>query len=369
MSEPVVGEKRVTWAELLFDLVFVFAVTQTSALLHVDHSWAGVGRALVLFVPVYWAWVGTSVHANTHEVDNPVDRLGIFAAGLGALFMALAIPAAYGDRGVLFGASYLGLRVVLAVLLFRNQPVTLTPYTVAVCVSGPLLLVGGLLPNPVRVAVWALAAVVDLATPMLLRTRLLSLHFEPAHLPERFGLLVIIALGESVVAIGAPAASSAHLGGDVVFAVMAAFALVCGLWWVYFVFAASAVRHAMETAAVQTDILRQVLSYGHLAFIAGIIAVAVGMAEAVAHPLAHLNGAIAGLLFGGCALYLASFGYTRWRMFRKVASTRLAAAAVVLALLPAATLVPALAALVVLVVVLGTLNLVEHVRVHRAGQI
>jgi low temperature requirement protein LtrA len=84
-SEPTTNEKRVTWAELFFDLVFVFAVTQVSALLHDQHDWAGLGRALVVFVPIWWAWVGTSIHANTHDVDNPLDRIGIFAVALCSL--------------------------------------------------------------------------------------------------------------------------------------------------------------------------------------------------------------------------------------------------------------------------------------------
>ena len=370
MTEP---EKRVTWAELFFDLVFVFAVTQVSALLHGDHSWAGVGRALVVFVPVYWAWVGMSIHANTHDVDRPLDRIGIFTVGLGSLFMGLAVPGAYGDRGVFFGATYWILRTVLAALVLRSARstgrVAATPFGVSVLITGPLLLIGGLLTGPARVAVWACAAVIDLATPAVFRRRLTHLRFDPTHLPERFGLFVLIALGESIVAIGGPAAATEHLGAPVVLAVAEAFVLACGLWWVYFHFASDAVRHAMATADIQADILRRVLSYGHLAFISGIIATAVGLAEVVVHPDHHLEGGVAGLLFGGCALYLAAFGYTRWQMFRKWSTTRLIGAAVVVALLPAAPHLPGLAALGLLAAVLLSLNGWEFARVRRAGSL
>jgi low temperature requirement protein LtrA len=370
MSQP---EKRVTWAELFFDLVFVFAVTQVSALLHGDHSWAGVGRALVVFVPVYWAWVGMSIHANTHDVDRPLDRIGIFTVGLGSLFMGLALPGAYGDRGVFFGATYWILRTVLAALVLRSARITgrvaATPFGVSVLITGPLLLVGGLLPGPARVAVWAGAALIDLATPAVFRSRLTHLRFDPGHLPERFGLFVLIALGESIVAIGGPAAATAHLDAQVVLAVAAAFVLACGLWWVYFHFASDAVRHAMATAEIQADILRRVLSYGHLAFISAIIAVAVGLAEVVVHPDHHLDGGVAGLLFGGCALYLATFGYTRWQMFRLWSKTRLVGAAVVLALLPAALVVPALVALGLLAAAVVLLNVWEFTLVRRAGSL
>jgi low temperature requirement protein LtrA len=357
-------EKRVTWGELFFDLVFVFAVTEVSALLHHDHSWAGVGRALVVFVPIWWAWVGTTIHANTHDVDNAVDRLGIFAAGLCGLFMALAVPQAYAERGLLFGASYLALRIVLAALVFRGPRVVVNSFSVAVFVTGPLLVVGGLLDGAWRVGLWLAAALIDLSVPALIRRRLARVRFASSHLPERFGLFVIIALGESIVAVGVSAApeamTPARLG-----AVAAAFALACALWWVYFAFAASAVHHAVATAAVQTDIVRQILAYAHLVFIGAIVAVAVGLAEVVAHPLDRLHLDVAALLVGGCALYLATFGYSRWRMFRQVSTTRLSAAAVCLALLPLAPALPAVVALLALVVVVAALNVVEAVVVRR----
>ena len=106
-------EKRVTWVELFFDLVFVVAVTQVSGLLHDEHSWSGAGRALIVFIPIYWAWVGMTMHANLHDVDRTRARLAVFAVGLCGLFMALALPQAYESSGVLFGASYWAARLLL----------------------------------------------------------------------------------------------------------------------------------------------------------------------------------------------------------------------------------------------------------------
>jgi low temperature requirement protein LtrA len=360
------ADKRVTWAELLFDVVFVFAVTQVSALLHDDHSWAGVGRALVVFVPIWWAWVGTTIHANTHDVDTHIDRLGIFAAGLGSLFMALAVPAAYGDRGLLFGASYLVLRLILAALVFRGwRNIPANSFSVGLLVTGPLLLLGGLLDGPARIALWTTAAAVDLLTPRVVRKRLAHVRFHPAHLPERFGLFLILALGESVVAIGG-VASREPAGAARLLAVGAAFAFGCALWWTYFVRAAPAVHHAVATAAVQTDVVRPVLAYGHLLFVAAVIAAAVGLGETVAHPLEHLHLDSAGLLVGGTALYLATFGYTRWRMFRKVSATRLSAAAACLPVLALAVVAPAVVTLLVLLAVVVGLNVAEEIVVGRA---
>jgi low temperature requirement protein LtrA len=356
----VVTEKRVTWVELFFDLVLVFAVTQIAGRLHDDHSWSGVGLALIVFVPVYWAWVGTSVHANLHDTENPVDRIGILGLGLCALFMAMALPQAYGDRGVLFGGAYFALRVLLAVLYFRGRRVTLVTPLVAACVSGPLMLVGGIVPMPWRIWVWALVAVVDLATPRVLRARLTTVSFDAGHLVERFGVFVLIALGESVVGIGATAARRPELSAAVLAAATASFVLAGALWWVYFVYATSAIRHALASAQIQTDIVRPVLSWAHLSFIAAIVAVAVGLTEVVADPGEHLAPGVAALLFGGTGLYLATFGYTRFRMFRLWSWTRLGAAAVVLVLLPVAFVVPGLAAVSLLAVVVVGLNLTEY---------
>jgi low temperature requirement protein LtrA len=362
-------EKRVTWGELFFDLVFVFAVTQVSALLRHDHSWAGVGRALVVFIPIWWGWVGTSIHSNTHDVDSAHDRLGIFAVGLGSLVMALAVPGAYGTTGLMFGAAYLGLRIVLGVLVHGgSSKLTATPFTVGIAVTGPLLLLGGLAHGGLRTGLWVVAAAVDLITPRVLRSRLARLRFDPAHLPERFGLFLIIALGESVVAIGVAASSSGQvLTANRLLAVAAAYALACSLWWVYFQFAASAVHHAVATAEVQTDLVRTVLAYGHLVFISAIIAVAVGLGETVAHPVTPLAPGMAGLLVLGVTLYLATFGYTRWRMFHLVSWTRLGAAVACLPVLPLATAMPALATVLALVGVTVALNVLEA-RLVRQGQ-
>lgn len=361
-AEP---EKRVTWAELFFDLVYAFAVTQVSALLRADHTWAGAGRALIVFVPAYWAWIGTSMHTNRQDVENPLDRIGIFAVGLSALFMGLALPYAYGDRGVLFGASYWAARIVLQVLVLRWQEIRLNVFSAGVLVTGPLMLAGGLAHGHARIALWAAAAGVDTLMPHLIRRRVLRSHFHPGHLPERFGLFLIVALGESIVSIGVPTTTHQGLGGSELGAVAAAFALAAGLWWVYFAYAASAIQFAVATARHQTDIIRHVLSYGHLGFISGIVAAAVGMNEAVAHPQHRLGTGVAALLCGGCALFLAVFGYTRWRMFRLWSTTRLIAAAVMLAVLPLAARLPALGALVLLAALVVALNAVEWARVRR----
>jgi low temperature requirement protein LtrA len=368
-NRPEQAERKVSWLELFFDLVLVFAITEVAALLHADHSWQGVGMAFVVFAPIYWAWVGTSVHANTHTVENPLKQIAVLAIGLCSLFMALATPGAYDDdRGLFFGLSYFVARCVLLVLVLHGRRIAYAPYVVPVLVSGPLLVLGGILGGSAQVAVWALAVAVDLATPALVRRRLTSVQFDPSHLPERFGLFLIIALGESIIVIGETSASSAHLDADVILAVATGFVLTCALWWMYFVFAATTVQAALAAARVQSTIIREVLAYGHLVLIAGITATSVGVGEVVAHPGEHPSTSVLGLMFGGCALYLATFGYIQWRMLGAWSSTRWGGAAIVLALLPAATLLPALAALGLLAAVCVSLNVVENALVKGRGK-
>jgi low temperature requirement protein LtrA len=362
-------ERRVSWAELFFDLVFVFAVTEVSALLSEDHTWTGLLRALVVFVPIYWMWVGTSIQTNQRDISRPGLRLEIFAVALAAVVMALALPQAYGDRGMIYALAYWASRCLLGVHLVRpsvrGPSVPVNPYVVSMVLTGPLLAVGALLDDGPREAVWGAAAAIDLATPTFLRSRLRGMHFDAPHLAERFGLFVLIASGESVVAIGASA--QAGLSVTVRFAVAAAFALSCGLGWVYFNYAADAMRYSLATATVQLDITRLVLSYGHLPFIAAVILVAVGMREAVAHPGHQLGWGATGLLLGGTALYVATFGFTRCAMFRLVSSTRLTAAAVVLVLLPIAPHLAALTTLASLAAIVAVLNAEEVARVEHSG--
>jgi low temperature requirement protein LtrA len=370
VSEPEeTPDKRVTWAELFFDLVFVVAVTRVSELLEHDHMWGGLLRALVVFVPIYWLWVGTSIQANLQDTSRPLLRIRIFAIALAGIFMALSLREAYGHLGLLYAVAYwLGRLVMGAPMLlasFRDRRFELNPYSVSIALTGPMLIAGAFVHGDGRVAIWGIAALLDLATPTVFRDRLRSMHLNPDHLAERFGLFVLIALGESVVSVGTSTPDDLTFAQGA--AVTAAFTLSCGLWWVYFHFAADAMRHAMATAKVQLDITRLVLSYGHLSFIGAIILVAVGLRESIAEPGHALSWALAGLLIGGTALYLASFGFTRWAMFRLVSWTRLGAAAVVVALLPVAPRVPALATLTGLALVLAGLNTVELMRVEQIG--
>jgi len=352
--------KKVTWLELFFDLVFVFAVTRTAELLRADHTPLGSVQALIVFVPVFWLWVGTTMHANLHDIDTVTGRLGVFAVALGGLLLALALPDAFHGTGVGFAAAYWAARLIL-LLAIRGLPhrSAFATFTVGACVTGPLFLVGSLLPPLPRTLVWGVAAALDLSVPLMTGRRLADVPFEASHLSERYGTFIIIALGETIVATAA-AASVHELDAARLATLVAAFTAVCGLWWVYFTFSAPAIHAALEAAASPIEIIRPVLSYGHLAFVFGIIGVATAIGSAIEEPRQHLRIDTAALLFGGAAVYLTTFAFTRWHLFHTVATPRLIAAASCLALVALAPHVPALACVVLLATTVIVLNVVEH---------
>lgn len=360
-------EKGVIWEELFFDLAFVFALTQFSHMLHDDHSWAGVGRVLLLFVTIYWAWVGTTIYTDQRHVGNALDRAGVFALGLGSLLLALTVEGAFDSRGLLFAGVYLTMRVLVAALALRTpggwrSPVFL-PYGSGL-VSGPLQLAGGLLHGTTRIVLWTIAILVDLIGTILTRRTLDKVRVRPLHYTHRYGLLIILVLGESVIQLGMVAVDEPLTVARLA-AVCLSYSLVCALWWAYFIYGVRAFRLAVERSAQQADIRRAVMVYGHLAFSFAIITVAVGLSEVVTDPLEPLRDGEETVLFGGAALFLGTFAYTHWRIHRKIARRRIGASVICLILLPLAPLVPALAALAILFVVVAGVSILEGIIRHR----
>ncbi len=353
-------EKKVAWAELFFDLVFVYAVTRSSELLQEDHSPIGMLQALVVFIPVYWVWGGTTMHANLHDADNTRDRIGIFAVGACGLLLAISLPHAWHDMGLWFGCAYWAARLILLLMVTgRENRIAFITFTVGSVLTGPLLVVGGLLHDEtLRLVIWAAAAVIDLSVPWLARRRLADVPFQPDHLTERFGLLIIIALGETVVST---AAGAEHLDWLHLVTLLLAFTMLCGLWWVYFAFGPATVQAALEESENRIELIRPVLSYGHLSLIAGIVAIAAGIGQAVANPAEPLPLDTAILLFGGTMLYLVTFAFTRWRLFQTLAVPRLSAATGILVLFLLSTQVAAVYSVTLLAVALIILNMVESV--------
>ncbi|MGB9376275.1 MAG: low temperature requirement protein A [Mycobacteriales bacterium] len=357
------SEQRVTWAELFFDLVWVFGLTQVAATLAVSHGIGEAAQALLLLAPLWWGWVGVTLLGNTSgsSLDTPRGRLLLFGLAGCGLAMTVAIPHAYGRSGWVFASGYFVLRLLLWSAM-RSRPLfgglRLEPFAVGLLVAGPLFMAGGVLDGAWRWSLWAAAATIEMLSPTLLGHRLDRVRFETSHLPERFGLFIIIALGETVVAVGSQA-SARPLGAVTLTTTALSFAIILGLWWTYFHFGAAAVRHSLQVDPVQSRIVRQVFSFAHFLYVIAIICVAVGLKKLLAHPWEQPHGLPAFLLAPGVALYLFGFCYARWRMFGAAAVPRFAGAFACLAVAAAAPVLPGLAVAALVLVALVAVNALE----------
>jgi low temperature requirement protein LtrA len=376
-------EQRVTPLELFFDLVFVYAVTQVTTLISRDLTWPGLGRGLLVLAALWWAWTGYAWLTNALEPEETIVRAVMFC-GMGAMLVAaLAVPQAFGDAAILFGVAYVLVRVCNLVLYaiagtrdpeFRHTLLRFAP-TAAV---GPLIiLAAGFVDGSARIALWVIAIVVLYAGPLLDRGQ--GWHVSPAHFAERYGLIVIIAIGESIVAIGL-AARGVTLTASIVTASLLGLAVSAALWWAYFdVMAVLGEQQLARTSgANRARLARDNYSYLHMPMIAGIVLFALGLKIAthdVGEPLAAIP-AVA--LCGGLSLYYFTHVVMRFRIVRFIRRTteerpgwigpgRLAAAIATLACIPAALALPAVAAVALVAAVCWALIVwdVVHYREHR----
>src|SRR3954454_14838867 len=368
------GEERVSPLELFFDLVFVLSFTQVTLKMADNPGWESLGEGLLILAAVWWAWCAYSWLTNSIDPDENLNRVCMFAAMGGMLVVSLSIPDAFGDRGVLFGCSYFFVRAMQLVLYVRNTPgaaengdlqaiLKLAP---GFLLGSALLIVAGLLDDGGRASIWILAILIDWSTPLFFGTE--EFHLDPAHFAERHGLIVLIALGESILAIGAAATLTLSTGQ--VLAALFGIAAVAALWWAYFdVVAIVAERRLTEApSGEQAPLARDAYSYMHFPMIAGIVLLAVGLREtlhAVHEPLDTIP-AIA--LCGGTALYLAGQIGFRFLTLGTFSPHRALAAVALLALIPLALGADSLAALTAVAVVLVILIGYEavHFREERA---
>jgi len=366
------GEHAVTPLELFFDLVFVFAITQVTTLLANDPTWHGAFRGALVLAAVWWAWTGYAWFTSTLDVDEGAVRLVMLAATATMLGVALAVPGVFGDDALLFALSYFLVRVFHVVLYAnagRDDPdllggvLRLAPSEL---IGACLLVVAALLEGDARIAVWLVALLVDYGGPAVVALQ--GWRIAPAHFAERHGLVVLIALGESIIAIGVGAGLELTTG--VIVGAALGVAVVSALWWLYFDVAAIFARRRLTQASgvEQTRLARDAYSYLHLPMIAGIVFFAYGL-ETTLH---HVNQTLATLpavaLCGGAALYLLAHVAFLFRTTARIFRRRALGAGVLLALIPVALTVPALAALALVSVVCALVVAYEVFR-HRAHRV
>lgn len=370
-TTPEEEERRTGFLELFFDLVFVFAITQVVTLILEDTSLAGFSRSALVLGMVWWAWSGYAWMTNAIDVDRVGVRLLFLLGMLGSLLLALAVPDAYQDEGVWFAVAYVAVRVLNVVLYdtgLRGDPAhraafrTLAPWFL---VAPAVALVGGFADGDARVALWTLSLALDVVGTLTVGRS--GFRVSPAHFAERYGLFVIIALGESVVAVGLAAA---ELERDALFVatVGVAFAGVAALWWAYFDWPQLAAERRLrrEPAATRGPLARDLYTFFHFPLVLGIILYAVAAKKTLAHPDEPLSTAGRWALGIGVASYLAGFALQRYRAVRVVAWERLAGGAAAVGLV---VLLRDLDAVVLLAIVIGLLVLVTAVEAARLREI
>ncbi len=308
----------VTFVELFFDLVFVFAITSVTRLLLHDLDWAGAGRSALILWLVWWAWSQFTWTLNPADTGHSGVRLLTLAATAAAFFMAQAIPDAYDSAGAWFAFAYvtvrlLGLGLQLAMWgAERENASAVATWVASSSVGLVLVAAGGLVDSPYREILWGAALAFDLLAALRAGEGRWDLHAE--HFAERHGLIVIIALGESLIAGGV---ALSGLDRDLEFAVgtATAVALVCVLWWIYFAVAKD--RFEAHLAAQPPERTgheaRDVYSWGHLPVIAGVIAFAVAIEQVLKHTDERIGGPALVALGAGVVLYLGgiAFGLSR----------------------------------------------------------
>jgi low temperature requirement protein LtrA len=330
-------ERRTSPIELLWDLVFVFAITQVTALLSHDLSWAGFGRSMLVLALVWWAWSAFVWAANAADDDSVVLR-AVLLLGMILIFVAgLALPEAFGRHSTLFAATYALVRLLHLALYAQASRQgnaswrAISGFAVTVAIGMTLLVGGSFAHGGVRVALWALAAAIDYAGPAwLTRERLAGLQYVAvAHFAERYGLFVIICLGESIVAIGV-GASGRPLDAALVAAIALGLLVTIALWWVYFDRFAAAAEERLRDHDEPVLAAADAYSYLHLPLIAGIIVFAVG-AKLLIHDSGEPLADPARLaLCGGVALYLVAHAAFQLRIAGELAWAKLAAATTIL---------------------------------------
>jgi low temperature requirement protein LtrA len=342
------GERRATFFELFFDLVYVFAITQLSHHLLAELTWGGAAEAAFLLCAVYWAWNYTTWMTNWFDPEVATVRLVLVLVMLASLLMAVAIPEGFGDHALLFAASYCALQVgrnafVVGVTppgpFHRNFQQILTWSLLSV----PFWIAGALVDGSARWALWLAAFGLDLAAPLARfwlpgfggGTPFIEWEIDPGHFAERFQLFVIIVLGESIVLTGATA-TDVGLEASVVVALVFAFVSSVALWWLYFGQVATAAVRRMAADEVPGRFGRDAYTYLHLPIVAGVLLAAVGDELVIAHPSDQLETAGALVALGGPALYLLGLVAFGARVGRHQPWTRTVAAIVLLACIPLA---------------------------------
>ncbi len=352
--------ERVTPLELFFDLVFVLAITQCTALMSADPTWSGLAQGILVLGVLWWSWGGYSWLTSVVDPEEGAVRFAMFGAIAAFLIVSIAVPEAFGDLALEFALAYGAVRaahIALFVLASRDDP-DLRRSVGALAVSTALgvgLLVGAsFVDGLAQGALWVLALALDMGGPFFFGSG--GWKLVPGHFAERYGLIIIIALGESIVAIGVGA--HAHLDWGIAAAAILGVAVSAALWWMYFDIVAIVSRRRLIEAPegrVRNELARDSYSYLHFPMVAGIVLMALGLKTTLTHVSDPLHIVPAFALLGGISVYLLGLVAFRYRHVHTLNRQRLGMAVLLLALMPLATNIPAIATLSIVVALLAAM--------------
>lgn len=355
MSVPDQGELRVSTLELFFDLVFVFTLTQLTGLLVHDLSGQKVAQVILIFVVLFWMYGGYVWLTNQVPPDRPARRVLVMLGMAGFFVCALAVPEAFGDAGMAFGLGYLLVILVHSGLWLQVYGARVTVRFGAFnVVSALCVIAAGLLDPPGAYGLWVAAIAIEFVTPRIAGRAAPRFPIRPAHFVERHGLLLIVALGESVVAIGI-GISGVSLDAGVVGAAVLGLTLAAALWWTYFVTDEEGAERAMVAASEGERFSLAINGYffAYIPILLGVIAAAAGVERSIGRATDPLDLGSAVFLAVGVAMFLlGEVSFRRVMGIRPVGARAVAAlaAAATVALGIAAAAVVQLIALVVIVV-------------------
>jgi low temperature requirement protein LtrA len=342
-------DAKVKPLELFFDLVFVLALTQCTALMAAQPDWDGVVKGILILALLWWSWVGYAWLTSVVDPEEGAVRFALFAAMAGLLVVALCVPHAFTDRALLFAVAYGVVRygqIALMLLAGRDDPAfrrSTLGLAAGTTLGVGLVVIGALFDEPeIQGAFWAAALLFDLGEPYLFGSE--GWKLSPAHFAERHGLIIIIALGESIVAIGV-GAEAVEIDAGVVVASVLGIALAATLWWLYFDIVAIVAERRLANAKPgkeQNEIGRDSYSYIHFPMVAGIVLIALGLKKTLEHVDEPLKTVPAVAMLGGAAIYLLAHVAFRWRNVHRFSLQRVIAAAVLCALIPLAKEIDAL---------------------------
>ena len=349
-------EQRVTPLELFFDLVFVFAFTQVATVLSDNPTWSGLGHALLILGVLWWAWASYAWLTNTVDPGLGAVSAAMLVAMAAMFVAALAVPDAFGSHGVLFGLAFLIVTVMhltLYALSARSDPdllgaiLRIAPSAI---VGAVLILVAGWVDGGLKPILWLAALAIAYFVPLLVGMH--GWRVQPGHFAERHGLIVIIAIGESLIAIGLGEAVSG-LSTEVIVAAVLGFAVATSFWLAYFDFFTIRAHQLLtdRSGAERAALARDVYTYLHFPMVAGIVLFAFAMKATLADVDAELATIPALGLCGGPALYLFAFVALRVRVSHTLRGGRLIAAITCALLWPVAVVVPSLVALTLVAIV------------------